>query len=164
MGITNKVLSAIITTLFMMLVVITFGQVVFRYLIGYSLYWSEEAARYLFVWISFLGSAVALQKGVHIGFDVCVEKLPPRIRTWVLLFGDLCVFSFLVCLTYLGFLVARQNMIQQSAALEIPMGLVMSAVPIGTALMGIIVAVQIFHRIRTQSTEKEVSHDVGPVE
>ena len=55
-GIHQPILTPVISIAFFVLVVVTFAQVVFRYLIGYSLYWSEEAARYLFVWISFLGS------------------------------------------------------------------------------------------------------------
>ena len=103
MGFINRILTPVISVAFFVLVVVTFAQVVFRYLIGYSLYWSEEAARYLFVWISFLGSVMALQKGVHIGFDVCVAKLPPVWKRYTLLFGDLAVLAFLVFISYQGF-------------------------------------------------------------
>jgi len=144
----RKILTPIISLAFFVLVVVTFAQVVFRYLIGYSLFWSEEAARYLFVWISFLGSVVALQKGVHIGFDVCVAKLPAFWRRWVVLFGDLCVLGFLVFVSWLGFRMSAQNMIQQSPALEIPMGIVMSAVPIGFALMAVVTVIQMVQRFR----------------
>jgi TRAP-type C4-dicarboxylate transport system permease small subunit len=153
-GFMNKILSVVISVAFFVLVVVTFAQVVFRYLIGYSLYWSEEAARYLFVWISFLGSVIALQKGVHIGFDVCVKKLPPTLMRYTLLFGDLAVLAFLVFITYQGFVMAEQNMIQQSAALEIPMGVVMMAVPIGFALMAVCTLSQMIKRFRMQSTVK----------
>ena len=77
----RQAFTVIITALFSGFVVITFAQVVFRYVIGYSLYWSEELARYLFVWVSFLGSVVALERGVHIGMDVVVAKLPRRPKT-----------------------------------------------------------------------------------
>lgn len=149
MGFANKILSAVITVLFTLLVLVTFGQVIFRYLIGYSLYWSEEAARYLFVWITFLGSAVALQKGVHIGFDVLLEEFPPKIRRWVLLSGDVSVIAFLLFLTYQGIQMARVNMIQQSPALELPMGLIMAAIPLGSALMAFFMMVGTIRRFRT---------------
>lgn len=151
MGFIRRILTPVISVAFFVLVVVTFAQVVFRYLIGYSLYWSEEAARYLFVWISFLGSVLALQKGVHIGFDVCVAKLPPVWKRYTLLFGDLSVLAFLVFISYQGFRMAGQNMIQQSAALEIPMGLVMSAVPIGFALMAVCTLIQTVQRFRFPS-------------
>jgi len=147
-GLIRKILTPIISLAFFVLVVVTFAQVVFRYLIGYSLYWSEEAARYLFVWISFLGSVVALQKGVHIGFDVCVAKVPTVWRRWVVLCGDLSVLGFLVFVTWLGYRMCGQNMIQQSPALEIPMGVVMSAVPIGFALMAVVTVIQMVQRFR----------------
>ena len=148
MGVANKILSAVITVLFAALVLATFGQVVFRYLIGYSLYWSEEAARYLFVWITFLGSAVALQKGVHIGFDILIEKHPQKMQKWVVLCGDLSVLAFMIFITYQGTVMVRMNMIQQSPALELSMGAVMAAIPLGFALMALFMIVAMIRRFR----------------
>jgi len=52
-------------------------QVFFRYVVQSSLGWSEELSRYLFVWLIFIGSAVALPKGFHIAIDMlpCPERL-----------------------------------------------------------------------------------------
>jgi TRAP-type transport system small permease protein len=147
----RKALSGVITLFFTLLVIVTFGQVVFRYVIGYSLYWSEEAARYLFVWISFLGAVLALGKGVHIGMDVIVEKLPGRVRKGVLLFSDLSVLAFLGFLTVKGTMWAMENMIQRSPALQVSMGLIFLAIPVGACLMGIVTAVRLAQRLRGRS-------------
>ena len=144
--------TAIITVLFGGFVVIAFAQVVFRYVIGYSLYWSEELARYLFVWVSFLGSVVALERGVHIGMDVVVAKIPPGPRRYVEVFSDISVAAFLVFLTVQGLGMAMRNMIQKSPALQVSMGVVSLAIPVGAALMGIYMIVQLFSRLRSVRT------------
>ena len=144
----RQAFTVIITALFAGFVVIAFAQVVFRYVIGYSLYWSEELARYLFVWVSFLGSVIALERGVHIGMDVVVTKLPPGPRRYVEIFSDVSVAAFLVFLTVQGLKMALRNMIQKSPALQVPMGAVSLAIPVGTALMGIYMIARLASRWR----------------
>ena len=146
--------TVIITVLFGGFVLIAFAQVVFRYVIGYSLYWSEELARYLFVWVSFLGSVVALERGVHIGMDVVVAKLPAGPRRYVEVSSDIAVAAFLVFLTVQGLKMALRNMIQKSPALQVPMGVVSLAIPVGTALMGIYMIGRLVSRWRHARTSR----------
>src|SRR3954462_8624627 len=59
-----------------LLTAVTFAQVVTRYLLGDSLIWSEEAARYLFVWVSMIGAALAIREGGHFGLDLLIRRVP----------------------------------------------------------------------------------------
>src|ERR1700704_2437309 len=59
-----------------LLTAVTFAQVVTRYLLGDPLIWSEEAARYLFVWVSMIGAALALREGGHFGLDLLIRPMP----------------------------------------------------------------------------------------
>jgi TRAP-type C4-dicarboxylate transport system permease small subunit len=52
--------------------------VVTRYVFGFVVSWSEEVPRYLLVWISLLGTALAVDRKEHIGFDAIFKRLPPR--------------------------------------------------------------------------------------
>jgi TRAP-type C4-dicarboxylate transport system permease small subunit len=159
----RRTFTVVITALFAGFVVLTFAQVVFRYVIGYSLYWSEELARYLFVWVSFLGSVVALERGVHIGMDVVIAKLPPGPRRYVEVFSDISVAAFLVFLTVQGLKMAMRNMIQKSPALQVSMGVVSLAIPVGAALMGIYVIARLVSRLcrpaRTGRPEEPASFE-----
>ena len=55
-----------------------FGQVIFRYALNDPLAWSDELARYLFIWASFLGWIIAARRRSHLSVDMMVVKLPPR--------------------------------------------------------------------------------------
>jgi len=59
-----------------LLTAVTFAQVVTRYLLGDPLIWSEEAARYLFVWVSMIGAALALREGGHFGLNLLIRPMP----------------------------------------------------------------------------------------
>ena len=55
-------------------------QVFCRYVLNHSLFWSEELARYLLVWLTFLGASVAYYRSVHPGIDVIYARMPGTIR------------------------------------------------------------------------------------
>lgn len=55
--------------------IIVFVQVIYRYIIGFSLSWAEELSLYLEVWIVFLVSGYALGKGEHVCMDIVSSRL-----------------------------------------------------------------------------------------
>ena len=60
----NKVEENLIVLIMAVMATIVFAQIVFRTL-KMSLSWSEELARYLTIWISFVGSSYAFRRGSH---------------------------------------------------------------------------------------------------
>ena len=68
--------AAVIVVLVTLLTAVTFAQVTTRYVLGDPLIWSEEAARYLFVWVSMIGAALAIREGGHFGLDLLIRPLP----------------------------------------------------------------------------------------
>jgi TRAP-type transport system small permease protein len=56
------------------------GQVVLRYLFNSPMTWSEELARYLFIWCAFLGWIIASRHGGHLAMAFVAERLPPRVQ------------------------------------------------------------------------------------
>ena len=63
--------------------------VFFRYVLNNPLYWAEEAARLLLIWLSFIGAALAFQRNQHLAMDVVMRLLPEalRLRIQVLVTG-----------------------------------------------------------------------------
>jgi C4-dicarboxylate transporter DctQ subunit len=110
-------------------------QVVCRYLLGASLTWSEEFARYGLVWITFLGGSVAVKKKANIGVEALLNALSPKVRKIVQLFTLLCVMGFLLTATIKGGQLALFNMKQHSPAMGVPIGVVYFAIPTGCLIM-----------------------------
>src|SRR5688572_1850807 len=65
----------ILTSVFFLCVVV---QVFMRYVLEQPLPWSEEVARYSFIWASFLTAAVIVGRREHFGIEFLVEALSPR--------------------------------------------------------------------------------------
>lgn len=71
-----------------------FAQVVFRYVIGSSLFWAEPAAVMLMGWFIFIGAAVGVKEGYHLSFDVGLMVVPESWRPWFHSLSDLVVTAF----------------------------------------------------------------------
>ena len=117
------------------MVVIVFANVVMRYLIGTSVIWSEEVARHLMIWMTFVGSGLALRTGAQLGIDSLQNVLSERgarILRITLALGMLVLF---VLLAWYGVDYALRTRFQISAALGVSMMYVYIGMPVGCALM-----------------------------
>jgi TRAP-type C4-dicarboxylate transport system permease small subunit len=128
-----------------LMTVLVFCQVVMRYVVGRSLSWSEELARFIFMWLSWVGASYAVKERSHFRVEMFANLLKGRHRARFELLILVIWFGFSVTLAWLG----TQLMIflietgQISAAMEIPMSWVYASVPAGCALMSIRLVVEI---------------------
>ena len=116
-------------------VIVSFLQVLFRYVFNQSLSWSEELCRYLFVWTVFIGSGIGLYHRKHVNVDLLEKALPIHIRRYFILCLDLCVIGFLVFFLIVGTQLALKNMTQLSPAMGIPLGYIYISIPFGSIVM-----------------------------
>ena len=119
------------------MVVIVFANVCMRYLLGTSVIWSEEVARHLMIWLTFLGSGLALRSGAQIGIDVLQDALPPRMARWLRGLIALAMLLLFVLLAWFGIDYAWRARFQMAAALEIPMSWIYLGMPVGCLLMAL---------------------------
>jgi TRAP-type C4-dicarboxylate transport system permease small subunit len=128
---------------------VVFLQVVFRYVLQQPLFWSEELPRYLLIWMSFLAAALAQKNEAHINITLALTPLSPRTRRAVMVLTNVLILAFLLILVYSGSLVTRITAHHRSTALQIPMGLVYAALPVGAALMILYLVLQIVRDLRS---------------
>lgn len=110
-------------------------QVFYRFVLGDPLSWSEELARYAFVWITFLGAAVAYRHGAHIAIETVVALLPRRGREALAWVVDALMVGALVVLLVQGLAIVEVNSNVEATMLEIPMSWVYGSVPVSAAIM-----------------------------
>jgi len=131
----NKCLNwASIISITMMLFII-FLQVIFRYVFHNSLTFSEELARYLFVWTVFLCSAVVARDNGHIIVGVLTERLKGKKAKYVKITAYVSTMIFVLILFYQGLRMMRLSSFQHSPALGISMSWVYLAIPVATFVM-----------------------------
>ena len=81
---------------------VVFANIISRFVFGYSIAWSSEVARYAFIWLTFMGMAVALREGSHAQIDLLIQKLSPNLRKPVLIAGHIIVVILSLFLIFAG--------------------------------------------------------------
>ena len=110
-------------------------QIAFRYVLNAPLVWTEELARYLFIWVCYLGAVVALRRGNHIVIALVLERLPARLRTAVLLGIQVLALGFLGMLAVQGVRLALRTHTVLAITLPIPWSAIYAAAPVAAVLM-----------------------------
>ncbi|CAM3798782.1 TRAP transporter small permease [Vreelandella rituensis] len=98
--------------------------------------WTEEVARFLLVWITFLGATLAFQRGRHIAVTFAVDALPGRLRQVARIAATLIVLAFMVALVVIGYRYMQVQSFQKSASMRLSMTYVYAVIPLSAALMG----------------------------
>lgn len=127
----DAVMSWLCIVLLAIMTVLVTYQVATRYIFGKPSAISEAIAQYMFVWMVMCGSAYVFGLREHLDITVLKDKFAPwgTLVVEVLINITLILFSAVVLL-YGGILVTSQQMGTMDAALQIPMGVIYSAIPI----------------------------------
>lgn len=117
------------------IVLITFIQVLFRYIFHLSLAWSEELARYLFLWLAALSAAYAFKTGSHFALRFLVDRMGKKLRGFVQNLVVVLVSSFLVIFVWkaLEYTISMSNQVAPST--QISMVWPYSSAVVGGGLM-----------------------------
>ncbi|MBP2075997.1 TRAP transporter small permease [Oceanobacillus polygoni] len=117
-------------------VIIIFLQVVMRYVFGSSLTWSEEIARYAFIWMIYIGVSYGVKKKKHLGVDALAMLFKEKGKLIVGIIANVSFLLFAIVMTYYGLdIVLRVT--RESAALQLPLSWVYAAPVMGMALASI---------------------------
>lgn len=142
--------------------VILLIQILMRAVVGNSLTWAEEVARYFYVWSVFLSLGCTIRNGNILRVDLVLEHLPKRLRQMTEVLLDLINVVLYAYLAYFSVFVVQnvQTSGQTSPALEIPMYLVYAVIPIGFVLASLRSVQKIYFDV----TGKKVTLPADPAE
>nr|WP_294681320.1 TRAP transporter small permease [uncultured Anaerotignum sp.] len=121
-------------TVAIMIVVITY-QVILRYIFSASNSWSEELARYLFIYDVMIAAAIATRKNIHLQVDAFIGILKPKTRAIYTMIATLAGIVFLVFLFGYSLVLCQAAADNVSAGLKVPMSIPYACMPIGAVLM-----------------------------
>lgn len=150
----EKVIRYMVLILLALMVIIVFANVVSRYYLHYSLAWSEEVARFMLVWLVFLGSFLAYIHDEHLGLDILVKKFPPTLRKIVATGANLLVIFALYAVMEGGYLMMVANFDWLSSAAEIPQGYVYVIIPVCCGLMILQTVLKTYYILTAKSSSQ----------
>ncbi len=122
------------------MVVLVFGNVALRYAFNSGLVISEELSRIFFVWIVFLGAALAMAEHGHIGIDTVIKRVPPRVARLMTAISCLLIVACAGLLLKGSYIQSEINLEVVTPALNMPMTIFYAA-GVFFGLAAIIIAV-----------------------
>jgi len=131
----NKVNEVMAVVLLIAISLVVFAQVLFRYVFQTPFGWTDEFAIFGFIWLCFLGAAVAEKRGRHFRVTVLVDKMGPKTRLVVDIVLHLILFVILYRFFLDGIRYFQQGKAGISAIMQIPLSYIYLAVPVSIALL-----------------------------
>jgi C4-dicarboxylate transporter DctQ subunit len=116
----HRVEEGLIALILGAMTVLSFTQVVLRYVFGTGFIWQLEAETYLFSWLVMIGISYGVRVRAHIGVDAAVRLLPPKPRRVIGILVLLLAFAYTLLMTYGAFDYIQRLYIINVEAEDIP--------------------------------------------
>ena len=139
----EKVLIFFMGAMFITVLVQIFYRYIIVYFLRISLPYTEELARYLTIWIAYLGVAVGLKEGIHVSLDLMYNKLPFKGKRLLYIIERMMMLFFVLVVLIVGWDLLERISSNRSTAMGIPMVWAYSAPWIGSWLILLRVLVQL---------------------
>ncbi|WP_043487717.1 TRAP transporter small permease [Halomonas halodenitrificans] len=130
----DAVISPVVFTAMAALIGVITLQIVSRVLFT-AVGWTEEVARFLLIWITFLAATLAFHRGRHIAVTFVVDALPGLPRRLARIAALLVALGFLLALILIGWDYMQVQSFQKSASLRLSMTWVYAVIPLSAAIM-----------------------------
>jgi TRAP-type C4-dicarboxylate transport system permease small subunit len=148
MGVLNKLLKWYVVILMALLMGLTFMQVIARYVMRSPFTSTDQLARIVLVWLTFMGAAVAIREGKNIRIDTIEKLLPRQVRSFLEIFFDLVLSFLLIVLTYKGYQVMVVAGSQEVLGTPFSYAVLCASLTVGSFLMLLYVSVRLCSRLR----------------
>jgi TRAP-type C4-dicarboxylate transport system permease small subunit len=115
--------------------VIIFSNVILRYSTNQSIEWAEEVARYMMVWLTFLGAGPVLRYGGHIAVENLQDSVPLAWARAIRVFIAVMLTVFFSFIIWYGVIYVDRVQFQMTPTTQVSMSWVYAAMPVGGALL-----------------------------
>ena len=141
-------LEIVLCILLSFLTIITFSQVVARYVFEAPLSWSEELARFILLWLAMLSAAYGFKIKTHFALMFIVNRISFKFRIYLYFYVTLIVSIFLIIFIYYSFIFVMGVNGHLAPALQIPMEIPYSSTIVGGILMLYYVLINLVDEIK----------------
>lgn len=132
----DKAIDGFMVLMLLGIVVTVSLQVLFRFVLNISAPWTEETARFMFIYLTYIGSALMIKEKAHIAIEVLVERLPRSIQGVVAVLIQLAIIFLLAILVQGSWIMVTSSTDVSSATMKwLSMSYIYFALFLGSILM-----------------------------
>ncbi len=130
----DRVLDALSILLLVFTTIVVLLAVYSRYIIVSPIPWTEEIGRNGFIWLSFLGIALAERFNMHFSITYFIGKTSGPVQRWIGIATEILILYAMVVVLQEGFRYVQQGKAQLSPILEWQESIVYVALPVSVLL------------------------------
>lgn len=148
----------------LVIVLIVSAQVICRKFLGFSIYWSDEVALLLMVWMAFISMAIGVEKKLHISISMFFNKFPAPIRKILSAINGIVTILFGVVLIVYGIQLIQITSISTLAATQWPASTLYLMIPVSGVFICYYALIDLFHleRFRHRKLEEDSGKEEEP--
>lgn len=135
------------------MVALVFTNVLFRFF-GGDIALTTELCEFLMVWVTFLGGAAAMRRGLHMSITEFLDKLGAGRRRWADGAIDLLSLAVLLLLVWHGMGIVNASWGNELTVMHIPQAVQYLSLPVGAGAMAVFAAWDLFLITRGQTREQ----------
>lgn len=131
----DRLLDTLITILLGAMALVVSVNVFCRFLLKFSFHWADELAMILFVWLTFLGAAIAVRDNTHYVLNLLTPRLKGNVRKYLVVLQRILLLAAILILLVTGTIVTWRISDWLMPATEMSRSFVYGACPVGAVFM-----------------------------
>lgn len=122
----------VISLCMVVLIIVSTLQIASRFILNFSLSWTEEVSRYVFILLVYVGMSLGFKRRKHVRVEIIDLICPPHILKHINTFNDIIICTLLIMVGWasIEIVVIAKDVNQLSPALLLPMYIVYSIIPL----------------------------------
>lgn len=131
----DRLAEYMVISFFSVMIFSSILQVFTRFVLNDSLSWTEELARFTFIWANLLGASICVKNNKHARITVIFDNFSSKTKKYVSLLIQSLIITMASVMVVQGFTIMEITKTQLSAALKLQMSLVYLAIPVSGILI-----------------------------
>ena len=153
--------NALMIAMMAVMVALVFGNVVLRYAFNSGIVFSEEASRFVFMWLTLVGALLVMKDNAHLGMSTIVARLGETGQRICRGIADLGALACCLLLTHGAWKLVVIGMDDRAPVTGVPLGAVYACLLVSSAGMALILMRSLWRLLSGRMPREELVNDTA---
>ena len=153
--------NALMITMMAVMVALVFGNVVLRYAFNSGIVFSEEASRFVFMWLTLIGALLVAKDNAHLGMSTIVSRLGETGQRVCRGVADLGALVCCLLLVHGSWRLVVIGMDDRAPVTGVPIGVVYACLLVSSAGMSLILMKSLWRLLSGRMARRELVNDTA---
>ena len=144
----QKIATILASTLIGLMTLVILYMVYFRYILNDTPYWSEEVARCMMLWMTFIVLPVSYRLGSNVALEILLGKLKGNLLIFLEIFIHLLILTFIINFFYLSINFVKSGMMARAYSFDLQIGYIYLILPISFIFMFLVSIELLLNKIK----------------